>query len=64
MTNDSTGLSATAPTSRWPRSAWRGRPLPVHPVLVAAYPVLFLYGQNMIIVNGQELYVDGGRTVV
>jgi hypothetical protein len=29
------------------RTAWRGRPLPVHPLLLAAYPVLFLYGQNL-----------------
>jgi len=29
------------------RAAWRGRPLPVHPLLLAAYPVLFLYGQNL-----------------
>ena len=26
---------------------WRERPLPLHPLLVAAYPVLFLYGQNL-----------------
>jgi len=26
---------------------WRERPLPVHPLFVAAYPVLFLYGQNL-----------------
>ena len=28
-------------------SPWRERPLPLHPLLVAAYPVLFLYGQNL-----------------
>ena len=26
---------------------WRERPFPLHPLLVAAYPVLFLYGQNL-----------------
>lgn len=26
---------------------WAGRPLPFHPLLLAAYPVLFLYGENL-----------------
>lgn len=52
MTNDSTAhLSAARPATagipRRLRTAWCGRPLPVHPVLLAAYPVLFLYGQNL-----------------
>ena len=52
MTNDvaahpGTADSLTAPLPRRIRSAWRGRPLPVHPLLLAAYPVLFLYGQNL-----------------
>ncbi len=29
------------------RAAWRVRPLPLHPLLFVAYPVLFLYGQNL-----------------
>ena len=52
MTNDSTAHPDTArPASAgFPgrfRAAWRGRPLPLHPLLLAAYPVLFLYGQNI-----------------
>jgi len=47
MTNDSTAFRASAPTGGPLRTPWRGRPLPVHPLLVAAYPVLFLYGQNL-----------------
>ena len=52
MTNHSTAHRGTArrvpgPIHRGLRTAWRGRPLPVHPVLLAAYPVLFLYGQNL-----------------
>lgn len=52
MTNDSTAYPSTArpATALIParlRAAWRGRPLPVHPLLLAAYPVLFLYGQNL-----------------
>src|SRR5687768_18355043 len=52
MTNHSTAHRRTARPSlalvlqRF-RTAWRGRPLPVHPLLLAAYPVLFLYGQNL-----------------
>ena len=26
---------------------WRDRPVPVHPLLLAAWPVLFVYGQNL-----------------
>ena len=52
MTTDSTALPGTADRATVPlsgrlRSAWRGRPLPLHPLLLAAYPVLFLYGQNL-----------------
>ncbi|MDF2735298.1 MAG: hypothetical protein K0S97_1921, partial [Chloroflexota bacterium] len=52
MTTDSTALPGTADRATGPlsgrlRSAWRGRPLPLHPLLLAAYPVLFLYGQNL-----------------
>ena len=47
MTNDSTASRATAPEGGRLRAPWRGRPLPVHPLLLAAYPVLFLYGQNL-----------------
>ena len=47
MTNDSTASGATAPRGGRYRTPWRGRPLPVHPLLLAAYPVLFLYGQNL-----------------
>src|SRR3990170_468014 len=43
MTNDSTGHRATTPIPRRVRTrvgtAWRGRPLPLHPLLLAA-PVL------------------------
>ncbi len=47
MTNDSTASRATAQAGGRLRTPWRGRPLPVHPLLLAAYPVLFLYGQNL-----------------
>src|SRR5687767_13245649 len=52
MTNHSTAHRRTARPSlalvlQRLRTAWRGRPLPVHPLLIAAYPVLFLYGQNL-----------------
>src|SRR5688500_2902500 len=47
MTNDSTGHRARTPSDRPRPGAWRGRPFPVHPLLVAAYPVLFLYGENV-----------------
>ena len=47
MTNDSTASGATAPRGGGLRTPWRGRPFPVHPLLLAAYPVLFLYGQNL-----------------
>ena len=32
---------------RWLGTPWRERPFPLHPLLVAAYPVLFLYAQNL-----------------
>ena len=47
MTNDSTASGATAPRGGRFRTPWQGRPLPVHRLLLAAYPVLFLYGQNL-----------------
>ncbi len=52
MTNHSTAHHRTARPSaellpQRLRTAWRRRPLPVHPLLVAAYPVLFLYGANL-----------------
>jgi hypothetical protein len=52
VTNDvaahpNTAESLTAEFPRRISSAWRGRPLPLHPLLLAAYPVLFLYGQNL-----------------
>lgn len=52
MTNDSTAHREPARSApiRIPqrlRTAWRGRPLPLHPLLLAAYPVLFLYGANV-----------------
>lgn len=62
MTNDSTAPGGPAPggtahghtavhdTTKVPwrlRAPWSGRPLPAHPLLLAAYPVLFLYGQNL-----------------
>jgi hypothetical protein len=56
MTNDSTALRAPAVAARpdarpEPRASlkrsWAGRPLPFHPLLLAVYPVLFLYGQNV-----------------
>lgn len=42
-----TARPAMAVVPRRLREAWHGRPLPVHPPLLAAYPVLFLYGQNL-----------------
>ena len=30
-----------------PLMPWRDRPLPVHPLLLGAWPVLFLYGENV-----------------
>src|SRR5688572_25566838 len=52
MTNDSTAHLTTARPAMAViperlRTAWSGRPLPVHPLLVAAYPVLFLSGVNL-----------------
>lgn len=38
---------ASAPLGRGLPAPWRERPLPVHPLLVAVWPVLFLYGQNV-----------------
>jgi hypothetical protein len=45
--NPNTAHAVTAQIPRRLRAAWRGRPLPLHPLLLAAYPVLFLYGQNI-----------------
>src|SRR5688500_15192243 len=51
MTNDSTALPVSTLADHRARPAirrpWAGRPMPFHPVLLAAYPVLFLYGQNL-----------------
>jgi hypothetical protein len=51
MTDDSTPLGDSAPRDRGRGAGlggpWRPRPLPFHPLLLAAYPVLFLYGQNL-----------------
>jgi sulfatase-like protein len=51
MTDDSTPLGGSAPPSPGRGGGlggpWRARPLPFHPLLLAAYPVLFLYGQNL-----------------
>ena len=49
MTNEITANPSTAHAviPRRRRAAWRVRPLPVHSLLLAAYPVLFLYGQNI-----------------
>jgi sulfatase-like protein len=38
---------ASAPSRRGLATPWRDRPLPLHPLLLAAWPVLFLYGQNI-----------------
>ncbi|HUP55664.1 MAG TPA: hypothetical protein VM408_09175, partial [Methylomirabilota bacterium] len=38
---------ASAPLGRGLPALWRDRPRPVHPLLLAAWPVLFLYGQNV-----------------
>src|SRR5438093_12657742 len=38
---------ASAPSRRGLATPWRDRPLPLHPLLIAAWPVLFLYGQNL-----------------
>jgi hypothetical protein len=50
MTDDTTGPSVSAPSPG--RRAglgtpWRVQPAPFHPLLVAVYPVLFLYGENL-----------------
>lgn len=37
----------SAPLGRGLPALWRERPLPVHPLLLAVWPVLFLYGQNV-----------------
>ncbi len=39
--------SASAPIGRGLPALWRERPRPVHPLLLAVWPVLFLYGQNV-----------------
>ena len=38
---------ASAPIGRGLSALWRERPRPVHPLLLAVWPVLFLYGQNV-----------------
>ena len=38
---------ASAPIGRGLPALWRERPRPVHPLLLAVWPVLFLYGQNV-----------------
>lgn len=51
MANDSTADFAPALAGSTLRPAigvpWRGRPFPWHAALLAAYPPLFLYGQNL-----------------
>lgn len=51
ITNDSTALDASARPGSGLRARagtpWRAQPPPFHPLLLAAYPVLFLYGQNL-----------------
>jgi hypothetical protein len=39
--------SASAPLRRGLPALWRERPRPLHPLLLAVWPVLFLYGQNV-----------------
>jgi hypothetical protein len=57
MTNDSMASRTTTPMRGRLGTPWRGRPLPVHPLLLAAYPVLFLYGQNLGELDPSDLVV-------
>ena len=44
--------------------AWLGRPLPLHALLFAAYPVLFLFAQNLTEVTVGEVFPPLGRALL
>ena len=46
------------------RRAWLGRPLPLHPLMFAAYPVVFLFAQNLTEVTVGEVVPPLGRALL
>ena len=63
-------ISSQAPAPRPPngdrpaRTSWPFRPLPVHSLLLAAYPILFLFAQNMAEVTLGEVVPPLGRALI
>ena len=47
MTTETAGSSGVAVGVATPRATSRLRPFPFHPLLLAAYPVLFLFSENL-----------------
>jgi hypothetical protein len=56
-------MTEATPTSRIPHR-WRFRPWPIHTLLFAAYPVLFLFAQNLAEVTLGELVSPLGRAMI